>query len=89
MLWKLARKELLFDRMMSCCQIAAIACILAPLLLLFSLRHGILQEMEVRLKNVPQVRSVSLDTASRLDDTFLKNLQALPEVGYVIPEITA
>lgn len=89
MLWKLARKELLFDRMMSCCQIAAIACILAPLLLLFSLRHGILQEMELRLKNDPQVLSLSLDTSYRLDDTFFKNLQALPEVGYVIPEITA
>lgn len=89
MLWMLARKELLFDRMMSICQIASIACILAPLLLLFSLRYGILQEMEQQLLNDPQVLSLSLETSYRLDEDFFVALRARPEVGYVVPEILA
>lgn len=89
MLFKLAFKELSFDRMMSCCQVAAIACILAPLLLLFSLRYGVLQEMEQRLLNDPKILSLSLDTSYRLDNNFFSKLRARPEVGYVIPEISA
>lgn len=89
MLFKLALKELSFDRMMSCCQVAAIACILAPLLLLFSLRYGVLQEMEHRLLNDPKILSLSLDTSYRLDNNFFAKLRARPEVGYVIPEISA
>lgn len=89
MLWMLAKKELLFDRMMSLCQIAAIACILAPLLLLFSLRYGILQEMEQQLLSDPNVLSLSLETSYRLDDEFFADLAARPEVGYVVPEILA
>ena len=41
MLIKLALRHLFFERMMTVCQIAALACIMAPLLLLFSLRFGI------------------------------------------------
>lgn len=89
MFWKIALRELSFDRMMTWCQIAAVASILAPLLLLFSLRNGILQEIEHRLLNDPQVLSLSLDTSYRLDQSFFTKLAALPEVGFVVPEITA
>ena len=89
MLFKLAFKELAFDRMMSACQVAAIACILAPLLLLFSLRNGILQEMESKLLNDPHVLSLTLDTSYRLDKDFFERLEQREDVGFVVPEITA
>ncbi len=89
MLFKLAIKELNYDRLMNFCQITAIACIIAPLLLLFSLRHGVLSELEDNLINDPTVLSLTLDTSYRLDDSFFARLKSLPETGFVVPEITA
>lgn len=89
MLLKLAFKDLLFDRLISSCQIAAIASIIAPLLLLFSLRHGILTELETKLLQDPKVLSLTLDTSYRLDTQFFVNLNQQPEVGFVIPEVAA
>lgn len=89
MLLKLALKDLLFDRLISSCQVAAIASILAPLLLLFSLRHGILTELEQKLLQDPKVLSLTLDTSYRLDEEFFQRLRQEPEVGFVIPEVAA
>lgn len=89
MLFKIALKELNYDRLMNFCQITAIACIIAPLLLLFSLRHGILSELEDNLVNDPSVLSLTLDTSYRLDDNFFEMLRAHEETGFVVPEITA
>lgn len=89
MLIKLALRHLFFERMMTVCQIAALACIMAPLLLLFSLRFGILTELQHRLMNDPKVLSLTLDMSYRLDHIFFENLAARPEVGFVVPQITA
>lgn len=89
MLLKLALKQLFFDRMMALCQIAALASLMAPLLLLFSLRYGILNEMEQKLLNDPGVLSLTLDTSYRLDDKFFQDLKKQPQTGWVMPEITA
>ena len=89
MLFKLAVRHLLFERMMTICQIAALACLMAPLLLLFSLRFGILQELQNQLLNDPKVLALTLDTSYRLDETFFKQLEQRPEVGFLVPQITA
>ncbi len=89
MLFKLAVRHLLFERMMTICQIAALACLMAPLLLLFSLRFGILQELQNQLLNDPKVLALTLDTSYRLDATFFKQLEQRPEVGFLVPQITA
>lgn len=89
MLIKLALRHLFFERMMTVCQIAALACIMAPLLLLFSLRFGVLTELQHRLMNDPKVLSLTLDMSYRLDHTFFEHLAARPEVGFVVPQITA
>lgn len=87
--WRLAYKELTFDRMMSICQIAAIASIIAPLLLLFSLRYGVLEGLKENLMNDPKVLSLTLDTSYHLNESFFAQLEANKHVGFVIPEITA
>ena len=89
MLFRLAVRHLLFERMMTICQIAALACLMAPLLLLFSLRFGILQELQNQLLNDPKVLALTLDTSYRLDATFFKQLEQRPEVGFLVPQITA
>ena len=71
MLIKLALRHLFFERMMTVCQIAALACIMAPLLLLFSLRFGILTELQHRLMNDPKVLSLTLDMSLSLGPYFL------------------
>ena len=89
MLLKLVLKQLQYDRLMSICQVAVIASIIAPLLLLFSLRYGILEEMEQKLLNDPNTLSISLDTSYRLDNHFFTELAQHAEVGFLMPEITA
>ena len=89
MLFKLVWRHLIFERMMTVCQIAALACIMAPLLLLFSLRFGILSELQTKLMNDPKVLALTLDTSYRLDHHFFEQLAARPEVGFVVPQITA
>lgn len=88
-MFKLALKDLLFDRLISACQIAAIAAILAPLLLLFSLRYGVLTELQDKLLQDPKVLALTLDTSYRLDEEFFRKLRQEPEVGFVIPEVAA
>lgn len=89
MLLKLALKDLFFDRLISSCQVAAIASILAPLLLLFSLRYGIVNELENKLLQDPTVLSLTLDSSAQLDSAFFDKLIQDPDVGFVIPEVSA
>lgn len=89
MLFKLAYKDLRHDWLMTLCQVAAIGSILAPLLLLFSLRYGILQELENKLTNDPKVLSLTLDTSYRLNADFFNDLVQTPEVNFLVPEVTA
>lgn len=89
MLLTLAYKDLKHDWLMTLCQIAAISSILAPLLLLFSLRYGILQELENKLTNDPNVLSLMLDTSYRLNSDFFNTLQQDPDVSFLVPEVTA
>lgn len=89
MLLKLALKDLFFDRLISSCQVAAIASILAPLLLLFSLRYGIVNELENKLLQDPTVLSLTLDSSAQLDSAFFDKLLEDQDVGFVIPEVSA
>lgn len=88
-LFKLALKDLFFDRLMSICEIAALASIIAPLLLLFSLRFGVLQELEQKLLSDPNVLAISLMTSYKLDEGFINSLKTDPRVGFVVPEVNA
>ncbi len=53
MIFKLALKSLKFEKLLNFCLVAALCSVIAPLLLLFSLRYGIITTLESNLKANP------------------------------------
>ncbi|MCR5537277.1 MAG: ABC transporter permease [Succinivibrio sp.] len=84
MLIKLALRDLSFDRLMSFCLVAAIAAVIAPLLLLFALRFGILNHLYAELRDNPQNLELRMLQGYQLKPEFFSKLRGDPRVGFVI-----
>ncbi len=84
MILRLAYKDLKKDRLMSLCIIAAMTAVIAPLLLLFSLRYGILSTLEDNLKNNPLNLEIKMLSGHKLKADFFEELRQNPHTGFVI-----
>lgn len=84
MLLRLALKDLIFDRIMSICFIAAMAAVIAPLLLLFSLRYGIISNLENNLKSNPLNLEIKMRFGDELDQSFFEELRNNEHTSFVI-----
>lgn len=85
LLLKLAVADLLFDKKVSFCTIASIIAVIAPLLLLFSLKYGVVGQLQQQLLSDPQNLEVKLVGNLDLSDATFSWLAAQPEVQFVIP----
>ncbi len=85
MIIKLAVKDLIFDRLISICIIASITAVIAPLLLLFSLKYGIVSTMENNLKKDPKTLEIRMMSGYQLDATFFNTMKNDPDVGFIVP----
>ena len=81
----LSLKDLWDDRYVSLCVIAALVAVIAPLLLLFGLKNGIMTQLTQELLNNPDIKAVKLVGNHRLDQDWIQRLATLPEVGFVVP----
>ncbi len=84
MILKLALSDLKWDRLMSVCAVAAMTAVIAPLLLLFSLRYGILSTLEDSLKSNPLNLEIRMLSGYQLDEGVFKELRADPRVGFAV-----
>lgn len=84
MILALCLDDLKYEKLLNACMIAAITAVLAPLLLLFSLRYGILTSMERNLNSNPQNLEIKMLSAYELDENFFKSLRADPNTGFVV-----
>lgn len=82
---KLAYRDLLHDRKVSLCVIASLAAVIAPLLLLFSLKFGIISHMQDELAHNPRNLEIRLNGNGHLDAAWFRWLNAQPEVQFAIP----
>lgn len=89
MLFRLALKDLIFDRLMSFCIVAAMVAVLAPLLLLFSLRNGIVTNLENSLKNNPVNLEIKMLAGYDLSEDFFSEIKNNPHVGFVVEQTRA
>jgi putative ABC transport system permease protein len=87
MILKLALADLKCDRLMSVCAAAAMTAVIAPLLLLFSLRYGIITSLENNLRNSPANLEIKMLSGYDLDEGFFRQMRADPDVGFVV-EVT-
>ena len=86
MLFKLALKDLIFDKWMSICTTITICAIIAPLLLLYSLRFGIVNTMQQNIILDPDALRITFRTGAKLDKAFFDTMRANKNVSFVIEQ---
>ena len=85
MIFHLAFKAIIFDKLSSLCILSSITALIAPLLILFSLRYGIVSTLEYNLINNPNNLEIKMLSGYNLDESFFKSLENDPKVSFVIP----
>jgi putative ABC transport system permease protein len=81
----LAGRDLLHEWRVSLCLALAIAAVLAPLLVLFGLKSGIVDTLTARLKSDPRNLEIVWRLNGSLDHDWLDLLRSNPQVGFVVP----
>jgi putative ABC transport system permease protein len=83
---RLGLADLRHERLMAICQGLALAAVLAPLLILYGLKHGIVTGTLAALREQPANREILVLGNNRLTPADLETLRSLPEVGFLVPK---
>ena len=81
----LSTRDFVHELSLSTCAVLGIAAILAPLLVLFGLKFGIVSSMTARLAADPRARALQPIGQGRFDGAWFATLEALPQTGFVVP----
>jgi putative ABC transport system permease protein len=81
----LAWRDFLHEWRVSLCLVLALAAVLAPLLVLFGLKSGIVTTMSERLKADPRNLELTLRGHYQLDPEWFRNVAARPDVRFMVP----
>ncbi|WP_264431463.1 ABC transporter permease [Halomonas qaidamensis] len=84
LLASLAMHDLWHDRKVSMCIAAALVAVIAPLLLLFGLKFGVVSQLQSELLNDPRNLEIRMISSGRYDAEWLEQLRSQPEVGFAI-----
>ncbi|MFP3386947.1 ABC transporter, partial [Tritonibacter sp. SIMBA_163] len=63
---------------------AALVAVIAPLLLLFGLKHGVVSQLQSELLNDPRNLEIRMISSGRYDADWLERLRNRSEVGFAI-----
>lgn len=81
---RLAVRDWLDERLLSFCSVLTLASVLAPLLILFGVRFGLVQSMQERLLEDPTILSVSSVGSGSYTADWLATIKGRPEVTFAI-----
>lgn len=81
---RLAVQDLWHERKMSLCITASLVAVIAPLLLLFGLKHGVVTQLQNELLNDPRNMEVRMLTTASYDADWIHALQNRPDVGFAV-----
>lgn len=81
---RLAIQDLWHDRQVSLCIAAALVAVIAPLLLMFGLKHGVVSQLQRELLDDPRNLEIRMLTSGSYDAAWLEEVRALPGVGFAI-----
>ncbi|MGO2088492.1 MAG: ABC transporter permease [Oceanisphaera sp.] len=84
LLARLALQDLWHDRKVSLCITASLVAVIAPLLLLFGLKHGVVGQLQDELLQDPANLQVRMLSSGHYTDEWLETLGARSEVGFAI-----
>ncbi|MCW5699653.1 MAG: ABC transporter permease [Rhodospirillales bacterium] len=80
----LAWRDMLHEWKVSLCLVLALAAVLAPLLVLFGLKSGIVSTMTERLKSDPRNLEIVVKGNNKLQADWINALRARQDVGFVV-----
>jgi len=83
----LSLRDLLHEKRLTICSIAALAAVLAPLILLFGLKNGLIEGLRADLVENPRTRTIVNSANRAFDDAFFERLTARPDVVFVAPRL--
>lgn len=84
LLGTLAVQDLWHDRKVSFCIAASLVAVIAPLLLLFGLKHGVVSQLQNELLSDPRNLEVKMLSSGNYDSAWIERLRQQPEVGFAI-----
>lgn len=82
LLLTLALKDLWHDRKISLCVAASLVAVIAPLLLLFGLKHGVVSQLQEQLLQDPRNLEIRMTSSGNYEPQWLAQLRQRPEVGF-------
>ena len=82
---RLAYRDFAHERRISLCYVLALMAVLAPILVLFGLKFGLVDTLARRLVESPANREVIAVGSRRYDDTWFAAVAARPDVAFVVP----
>lgn len=80
----LAARDLRAEWRLSACLLAGLAAVLAPLLVLFGLKNGVIERVRAELIENPMVRQINNLATRSFDADFFARMAARPDVVFVI-----
>lgn len=83
---RLSLKDYFHERLLSVCAVLGLAAVLAPLLLLFGVKSGIINTMADRLIEDPRNREVTPVGSGRYGEDWFSMAAKRPGVAFVIPQ---
>ena len=83
---RMALRDYFHERLLSACAVMGLAAVLAPLLVLFGVKSGIINTMADRLIQDPRNREISPVGSGRYDLDWISALAKRSDVAFVIPE---
>lgn len=81
----LSMRDLMHDRKVSVCIMASIVAVVAPLLLLFGLKFGIVSQMRAELLSDPRNLEIRMLVSAKLNDAWFDKMRDTQGVGFVLP----
>jgi putative ABC transport system permease protein len=84
LLTTLALQDLWHDRKVSLCIAASLVAVIAPLLLLFGLKHGVVSQLQDELLLDPRNLEVKMLSNGNYDSAWIERLRQRPETGFAL-----
>ncbi|MHC8289978.1 ABC transporter permease [Pseudomonas sp. XS1P51] len=84
LLGTLALQDLWHDRKVSLCIAASLVAVIAPLLLLFGLKHGVVSQLQDELLRDPRNLEVKMLSNGNYDGAWIDRLRQRPETGFAL-----
>jgi putative ABC transport system permease protein len=89
MIARLALADLWHERVLFLCSALGCAAVLAPLIVLFGLRQGVVAGLRADLLEDPRAREVVSVVNRTLEPTLFRRLEADPRIAFVVPRTRA